>query len=69
MLNHTSKEIVYNCLGIIINCFTDLEIKYKKKHSVKFINRKAYGKEAMPLILQVLKDCTIDDYDMIFLAL
>ena len=27
LLNHTSKDIVYNSLGIIINCFTDQEIK------------------------------------------
>jgi len=27
LLNHTSKDIVYNSLGIIINCLADLEIK------------------------------------------
>ncbi len=52
-MDHNSKDVVFYCLGILINIMNDYEII------------KNYFKDCADKILKLIKECSLDDYDIL----
>lgn len=57
LLDSTSKEIVYYCLGIIINLLADDEFK------------SAFRCQLISSIVEIMKECQSEDFDVVTVAL